>query len=81
MGANYDIAASPPNKRLQTTAMTERKKGQKPTPKGTRMHRIVVKYHASELSEVLAGFEDQQDHPATWMRNKSLEFARKRMKP
>jgi len=62
--------------------MTERKKGQKPTPKGTRMHRIVVKYHASELSEVLAGFEDHPEHPATWLRNKSLEYARyKNLKP
>ena len=46
------------------------------------MHRIVVKYHASELSEVLAGFEDHAEHPATWLRNKSLEYARyKNMKP
>jgi len=67
---------------VNTEHMTERKKGQKPTPKGTRMHRIVVKYHASELSEVLAGFEDHAEHPATWLRNKSLEYARyKNMKP
>ena len=62
--------------------MTERKRGPKPTPQGERKKRITVKYHPAELVEILAAFADHSEHPATWLRNKSLEYARyKNLKP
>lgn len=54
--------------------MTERKKGPKPS-QGTRTERITVKFHATELMEVLEAFADHKQHPATWLRNKALEYA------
>jgi hypothetical protein len=56
--------------------MEQRKRG--PKPKGQRKERITVKYHDSELVEILAAFADHPEHPATWLRNKSLEYARSR---
>jgi hypothetical protein len=68
IAANYEINA--------TNIMEQRKRG--PKPKGQRKERITVKYHDSELVEILAAFADNPEHPATWLRNKSLEYARSR---
>jgi hypothetical protein len=54
--------------------MEQRKRG--PKPKGQRKERITVKYHPAELDEILSAFADHPEHPATWLRNKSLEYAR-----
>jgi hypothetical protein len=60
--------------------MEQRRKG--PKPKGQRKKRITVKYHPAELDEILSAFADHPEHPATWLRNKSLEYARyKNLKP
>lgn len=58
----------------------KRAKGPKPS-NGIRTNRIVVKYHDDELMEVLQAFEQHHQHPATWMREASLRFARKSKKP